>query len=132
MPGDVPIRNGLFHALALPRGGLFEVLVNQPRTGSPNVSVAARLPHRRRGFDGSREILVEILAHHIGLGIDESQVQMTLEHDQDALDVRIRNGWFGVLKGTRGLRKQRPEGGRGKKIGKESSASHGGLEAMGE
>ena len=31
-PGNVPRSNGLLHALALWLGGLFEVLVNQPRT----------------------------------------------------------------------------------------------------
>ena len=104
-------RDGVLHPLAFGGAGLFEILVEKPRAGSPNVAVGSGsgLAQFGGGLDRQRKILREILVHHVGLGIDEAGIEMAFEHHQHALDARV-----GRLLGLRGLNAEgNPRGQRG-------------------
>ena len=90
MPCDVAAPNGLFHAFAVGRGRLLEVLVEQPRPGGPHVAALAPGVGRAGYVNGAGKIFREVTVHNIRLGVDESRVEVALEHHQDAFNLRIR------------------------------------------
>jgi hypothetical protein len=91
VPGDIPGCQGLLHQRP-PRHGPFEVFVDQPRAGGPDVAIVSLPPHGSRRLDGQREVLLEVFLYDIGLCIDEPHVQVALEHHQDPLHRGVGRG----------------------------------------
>ena len=84
MPGDVALANGLFHASVL-GSSLLQVLVKQPGSRSPDVTIK---PESRMWFgdpDGLGEVFREVPVNHGRLCVDEPSIEMTLEHTRTRL-----------------------------------------------
>ena len=94
VPGNVAVRDSVFHALAVGGGCLFQVLVDQPRASRPDVSIRTRLPGLLCQFNGMGKIFIEIAMHNCSLGVDETRVEVALEHGQYLLDRSCRRVLF--------------------------------------
>src|SRR5882724_9299638 len=90
MPGNVSVNDGLLHALALLGRGALEILVEKPRACGPNVALAARLAQLCGEVHRTRKEFGEVFLNDGSLGVSETGVEMTLEHDQHVLDAGIR------------------------------------------
>ena len=94
MPGQIARRHGLLRAPTLVTRDLFQIFVQKPRPGGPNISVRARLAHGRGHLHGAGEIFLKVFAHDGCLRVGVSHVQVALEHHQHAFDLRrLRCGW---------------------------------------
>ena len=89
MPGDVSVGDGMLHAPAILGCSLLEILVEQPRTGGPNIAAGARLAHCFRHPDRLGKELREVPSNDRGLGINKAGVEMALEHDKHTLDLFV-------------------------------------------
>ncbi len=128
VPRDVTGLNGLLHFLALLGTGLFEILVEQPRTGSPYVTWRAGVAERSGGFNGFGKKFIEVTADHVRLRVNKAGVKMAFEDDEDALDVGIGGGrplrqeapmcggWIGAQQATTG----------GEQVGDKAATKHSG------
>lgn len=86
MPGNVSGGDGLLHGAALRRGGLFEVLVEEPGAGGPDEAVWSSGTEGCCGSDGLGIEDVEVLAHDGGLSVGKADVEVAFEDDVDPLD----------------------------------------------
>ena len=112
VPCNVAARNRVFHRLAVRRRGLFQVLVEQPRSCGPHVAALALGICRPRHLDRPRKIFREIFPHHVGLCIDKPGVKVALEHHQHAAHAKIRLRVVCAQRHARSRRQQQTGSGR--------------------
>ncbi len=113
VPGDVTAGDCLLHGFAIGGRGLFEVFIEQPRAGGPHIAALARGICCAGNLDClGKEFLEVSLVDDVILRIDESGVEVALEHDQYALDGGVGRGLLGV-EGKRRAEQQAGSGGGG-------------------
>ncbi len=95
VPRNVSTGNGMLHSLAIVGCGLLEVLIEQPGTCRPDVGARTRLAHFLGHLDRLGEKLGEIPVNDRSLRVNKAGIEMTLEHDQDTLDLPIRRRLHG-------------------------------------
>ena len=90
MPGNVAPPNRLFHRLPVCRRCLFQVLKQQPRSRRPHVTPLAALVRPTRNLDRMWKVLIEIFVDYVVLRVDETRIEVALEHHRNPLDCQVR------------------------------------------